>query len=259
MKNKLSNLVITKVAFVDEGSCSVADIKLFKRKPEGGVTMTFDEVLKSLPEDQQAIVKAKMTEETAKLPAGALSADEASKLKLTHEEELKKAKEPVNTENPDEILKNANLDPAVRILVEQSLAKSKAAEVAILKMKEEQTNNEMIAKSASLTNLPETTEKVLPFLKSIAGVEGAVDAAMAILGSADAIIAKGAAFTEVGAKGNNGSTASSDEAWAKIEKAAQGMVSKSTNGLTQSAAVTMVMAQQPELYSAYLEALRSEE
>lgn len=259
MRNKLTNLVIRKVALVPEGSCSAADILIYKRKPEGGVTMTFDEIIKSLPEDQQAIVKAKLAEEAGKLPEGALSAEEATKMKSEHEEALKKAKTPAGTETPEDILKGANLDPAVRALVEQSIAKSKAAEVAILKMQEEQTNNEMVAKSASLKNIPEATEKVLPFLKSIAGVEGAVSAAMEILGAADTLISKGAAFKEVGSTGNEGAGVNSGKAWEAIEKAANGLVSKSTTGLTQAAAISMVMSQQPELYTAYLTALRNEE
>lgn len=256
MKTKLKNLVITKVALVDEGSCSAADIQLYKRKSEGGNKMTFDEVIKSLPEDQQKIVTAEVAKAKDMLPEGAMSAEEAAKLKAQHEAEMKKSKEP--KESPEDILKNANLDPAVRELVEKSLARSKAAEMAVIKMQEEKRDAELVAKSSSLSKIPEADTKVLNFLKSISGVAGAVDTAMDIFGTANTLIEKGAAFQEVGSNGNAGSanTESADAAWAAIEKAANDLVVKAQ--VSKQKAITMVMEQQPELYAAYTEALRAE-
>lgn len=257
MKTKLKNLVITKVALVDEGSCSAADIQLYKRKSEGGNKMTFDEVIKSLPEDQQKIVTAEFAKAKEMLPEGAMSAEEAAKMKAQHEAEMKKSKEGTQ-ENPEDILKNANLDPAVRDLVEKSLARSKAAEIAVIKMQEEKRDAELVAKSSSLSKIPEADTKVLNFLKSISGVAGAVDTAMDIFGTVNTLIEKGAAFQEMGSNGNAGSanTAGSDAAWAAIEKAANDLVAKGQ--VSKQKAITMVMEQQPELYAAYTEALRAE-
>lgn len=265
MATYLKELVIEKVALVDEGSCSDAHIKLFKRKSEeGGKPMKFEDILKSLPEDQQAVVKQAMEDAKAELPEGACSAEDKKKLeddlavekakteKL--EDEVAKAKGQTQTE--EDILKNANLDPAVKALVESSLSKAKAAEAAVVKMREEKLEAEYIGKAKEVNLIPEADTKVVSLLKSINGVDGAVDAVMDILKSANELISKGQAFGELGANGDQGSLAngSADAAWAEIEKAADSLVVKGQ--VSKAKAIEMAIAQNPKLYDAYVAALK---
>ncbi len=73
MPTLLKNLTITKVALVDEGSCSAAHIKLYKRKGEGGnQVMGVEDILKLLPEDKREEAKAAI--EKAKADAKAAGA-----------------------------------------------------------------------------------------------------------------------------------------------------------------------------------------
>jgi hypothetical protein len=269
MPSKLKHLVITKVALVDEGSCSAAHIKLYKRKEGGPKTMGLEEILKSLPEDQQKVINAAIAKAKAELPEGAISAEDKQKLekaktdaetaKTTAEAEVKKLKDQqtIAGQSEEDILKNANLDTAVKAILERSIAKSKAAEDEVKKLKEQEENATIVAKAKEVTLIPEADTKVVELLKSIKGVDGAVDKAMEILKSANTLIEKGKAFSETGSTGNVGaSTVEADAAWAEIEKAADGLVTK--GNVSKSKAIEMVIKQKPELYNKYVEALRNE-
>lgn len=264
MATFLRDLVIEKVALVDEGSCSDAHIKLFKRKTEGGKSMKLDEILKSLPQEQQDVVKQALADAKAELPEGAASAEDKKKLEddlatamaknKTLEDEVAKAKQPQQSE--EEILKNADLDPALKALVESSINKAKAAEAAIVKMREEKLEAEYIGKAKEVNFIPEADTKVVALLKSIGGVEGAVEATMDILKSANELISKGQMFQEVGANGDQGSlaTGNAEAAWGEIEKAAKELVVKGQ--VSESKAIEMAIEQNPALYNAYVDALR---
>jgi hypothetical protein len=270
---KLKNLVITKVALVDEGSCSVADIKLYKRK-EGGSVMGIDEILKSLTEEQRKVVldaieKAKgaicpdckkpMAECTCKGTLAQNLAD-ATKQKETAEAEVKKLKDAANVgaQTEEEILKNANLDPAVKALLERQIAKSKAAEEEVKKMKEKEETDTLIAKSKELTLIPEAETKVFAVLKSVSKIDGAVDKVMEVLKAANELIAKGSALGDIGSgSGTGASTVAADAAWAAIEKEADALVTKGQQ-TSRAKAIDFVIKNKPELYNTYVEALRSE-
>lgn len=262
MATKLTNLVITKVALVDEGSCSAAHIKLYKRKEGGNSVMTFEEIMKSLPEDQRKVVEDQMAAAKAEVPAGALSAEDKAKLEKAKQDALTEnatLKKQINGESDEDILKSANLDPAVKAIIEKNMAKARASELEILKMKEERENTEFVNKAKEVSLIPEADTKVVDLLKSIRGIDGAAEKVMDILKSANTLIEKGGVFKELGAGGSAGvSTVASEAAWAAIEKAAQDLVVKGV-AVTKEKAMDLVLEQQPKLYSAYVEALRNEE
>lgn len=265
MATKLKNLVITKVALVDEGSCSAAHIKLYKRK-EGGSIMKFEDIMKALTPEQQAVVNAEIEkakcagkeESKAELDKAAedlKAANEAKALaekeKETANAELAKMKQEANKSEED-ILKN--VDPAVRAILEKSRAQAAAAEAAVRKMKEEQDTAEAIAKAKELPNLGTGEEELSSVLKSLKATdEKLFNTVFGIMKSADAVIAKGAAFEEKGTsqEGNDNIQKAAD-AWAKIETAAA-EIAKSRN-ITKEAAVSVVIEEQPELYRSYLDA-----
>lgn len=251
MTTKLKNLVITKVALCDEGACSEAHIQLYKRRNEGGNTMTFEEIMNGLTPTQQAVVKAKMTEE---MKAAADKKETEMKDKLTTmeadntklKEDMKKMK---TTEEPNEedILKS--VDPAVRALIEKSRLQAQAAEEAVKKMKEEQVNNEAIAKAKTLPSIGDVNE-LTELYKSLQAMDPALcKKTFDILEKSEAVIAKSSVFTEVGSSGAGTPEAGAD-AWSQIEKAA--MEVAKTRSIAKSKAISVVMEEQPELYQAYI-------
>jgi hypothetical protein len=262
MKTKLTGLTITKVALVDEGSCSDAHIEFFKRK-KGGTAMTFEEIMKSLPEDQQKLIQSEVEKAKKALPEGAMSAEDSKKMKESKEKEVAKLKKEVEEfkkqkpaeSSPEDILKNAEVPAEIKELVQKSLNQAKAAEVAVAKLQEQSFNNELVAKTANLSNIQELDTEVLPFLKSIRGVDGAVDKALEIITKANTLIAKGEVFKEVGANGTQGSS-SSDAKWDAIEKKAKELVLK--GDCTKESAITKVMELYPDMYNDYIKAMEEE-
>lgn len=257
MATKLKNLQITKVALVDEGSCSEAHIKLFKSKG-GTQTMKFEEILKSLPEDQRAVVNAEIAKAKAELPEGAMSAEDAKKMEeakkaaMDEVESLKKSKDGVDEE---EVLKS--MPPAARAILEKAKNQAAAAEAIAKRVLEEKEEAEFLAKSKEVPFIPEVDKKLVGLCKSIKGVDGAVDTVMELLKSANALISKGKSFDEIGGgAANEVGTGSADEAWAEIEKAASSLVVKGK--VTQEQAIQSVIANQTELYKRYVNALRNE-
>ena len=195
MAKKLTNLKITKVSLVDEGACSAAHITLFKQK-KGGSEMTFEEMMESLSEEQQAIIKAKFDAQNEELEKAKEECsekeqelEEAKKAFSEKEEELEKVKQEkkdletkaseteeeddedtlaieVNSEDgvtkakkeltEEEILKN--VDPAVREMIQKAKSEAEVHKQAVLKMKEEKEIAEVteIAKSLSGVGTEET-------------------------------------------------------------------------------------------------------
>ena len=260
MPTLLKDLVITKVALVDEGACSDAHIKFFKRKEGGNKNMTVEEIIKSLPADQQTVINKALEDAKAELPEGALSAEDKAKLDAQHNAEMQKAKQTAKVTSAEgdaeTLLKSADLDPAVKAILESQIAKAKASEIMLMKMQEERDQATFLAKAKEVNLIPEAESKVVDLLKSIKGVDGAVDAVMDILKSANTLIEKGKVFGEVGTgEGANVGT-SSAEAWDAIEKAANALVVKGQ--VSKEKSIEMVINQQPELYNAYVNALKSE-
>lgn len=250
MATKLKNLVITKVALCDEGACSAAHIQLFKRR-EGGNNMNFEEIMKSLTPEQQAIVKAKMAETNKAAEdkkAGELKTQmdtlEADNTKL--KDDLAKARTSDATpESEADILKT--LDPAVRAIVEKSRLQAQAAEESVKKMREEQINREAIAKAKTVINLG-TEAELADLYKSLSNADAKLcEQTFTLLTKANTLIEKSAMFTEAGS-GHEGNEV---DAWDKVEKAASEIAK--TRNITKAKAISAVMEEQPDLYKAYID------
>jgi hypothetical protein len=269
MPQKLKVRKISSVDLVPEGSCGEAHITLIKNKEGkgGNSNMNWEELKKSLTPEELALVEAEIAKAKAEMPEDKKKAlEDALAAKTTADAEVAKMKGELETlkksssqpSSEEDILKNANLDPAVKAILETSIQKAKAAELAIKKMQEEKENQEFVAKAKEVTFIPEADTKVVELLKSVKGVEGAVDKVMDILKAVNTVIAKGGAFKEVGTNGNGtvGVEGSSEQAWAEIEKAADALVVKGQ--VNKAKAIEIVIDQQPALYQKYVDALRNE-
>lgn len=270
MAKKLTNLKITKVSLVDEGACSAAHITLFKQK-KGGSEMTFEEMMESLSEEQQAIIKAKFDAQNEEL-------EEAKKAFSEKEEELEKVKQEKKdletkaseTEEEDlaieadsedgvtkakkelteeEILKN--VDPAVKEMIQKAKSEAEIHKQAVLKMKEEKEIAEVteIAKSLSGVGTEETQMvSMLRKAKSLdvelyAEVLKALQVANNIIADSELLKEKGQSFA-----GND------VDAWSKVDAKADEIAK--TRGVSKAKATNIVIDEFPELYQAYLDSLR---
>lgn len=229
--------------------------------------MNFEEILKSLTPEQQAVVKKAMEEcKTAGMEEGKkaqkTTMDEMEKkcgklqkAKEDLEAEVAKLKNPQGTSD-EEILKN--VDPAIKAIIEKSRNEAAAATAAVKKMKEEADHKEALAKAKEMPNLGTDVEKLANTLQVLKGKDEKVyNDMLNILKAADAKLADGVDLGEHGTsvtKGKEDVIKSADAAWAAIEQAAT-EITKSKN-CSKESAISQVINDQPELYNAYLSTLQ---
>lgn len=237
----LSNLVISRVDLVKAGSNSEAYIKLFKSKGGNDVMPTFEEVLASMKEEHQNVVKNRMEEVEKKK-------DEAEQ-KLKAYEENKKPMKKEEEETTKDILKNA--DPAILALFKSLEGKAAASEAIVKKMQEQQIETEAISLAKSMPQLPEAEETLIRLFKSTHGTPQH-DMIVKILKKAANLVGNSNVFEQ---RGNDQDTTigNADAIWALIEKEATEL-RKVRPELTNAAAITEVTKSRPELYSQYIQA-----
>lgn len=275
MAKKLTNLKITKVSLVDEGACSAAHITLFKQK-KGGSEMTFEEMMESLSEEQQAIIKAKFDAQNEELEeakkAFSEKEEELEKVKQekkdletkaseTEEEEeeeddlaieadsedgVTKAKEELTEE---EILKN--VDPAVKEMIQKAKSEAEVHKQALIKMKEEKEVAQLTEIAKSINNVGTEEAQLVSMLKKAKSVDVEFyNEVLKTLQVANNIIADSELLKEKGQ-----SFAGNDvDAWSKVDAKAD-EIAKARN-VSKAKATNIVIDEFPELYQAYLDSLR---
>ena len=288
MAKKLTNLKITKVSLVDEGACSAAHITLFKQK-KGGSEMTFEEMMESLSEEQQAIIKAKFDAQNEELEKAKEECsekeqelEEAKKAFSEKEEELEKVKQEkkdletkaseteedddedtlaieVNSEDgvtkakkeltEEEILKN--VDPAVREMIQKAKSEAEVHKQAVLKMKEEKEIAEVTEIAKSLSGVGTEETQMVSMLRKAKSLDVELYAeVLKALQVANNIIADSELLKEKGQ-----SFAGNDvDAWSKVDAKADEIAK--TRGVSKAKATNIVIDEFPELYQAYLDSLR---
>ena len=285
MAKKLTNLKITKVSLVDEGACSAAHITLFKQK-KGGSEMTFEEMMESLSEEQQAIIKAKFDAQNEELEKAKEECsekeqelEEAKKAFSEKEEELEKVKQEkkdletkaseteeeedlaVESDSEDgvtkakkelteeEILKN--VDPAVREMIQKAKSEAEVHKQAVLKMKEEKEIAEVTEIAKSLSGVGTEETQMVSMLRKAKSLDVELYAeVLKALQVANNIIADSELLKEKGQ-----SFAGNDvDAWSKVDAKADEIAK--TRGVSKAKATNIVIDEFPELYQAYLDSLR---
>lgn len=286
MAKKLTNLKITKVSLVDEGACSAAHITLFKQK-KGGSEMTFEEMMESLSEEQQAIIKAKFDAQNEELEKAKEECsekeqelEEAKKAFSEKEEELEKVKQEkkdletkaseteeeeedlaVEADSEDgvtkakeelteeEILKN--VDPAVREMIQKAKSEAEVHKQALIKMKEEKEVAQLTEIAKSINNVGTEEAQLVSMLKKAKSVDVEFyNEVLKTLQVANNIIADSELLKEKGQ-----SFAGNDvDAWSKVDAKAD-EIAKARN-VSKAKATNIVIDEFPELYQAYLDSLR---
>ena len=288
MAKKLTNLKITKVSLVDEGACSAAHITLFKQK-KGGSEMTFEEMMESLSEERQAIIKAKFDAQNEELEKAKEECsekeqelEEAKKAFSEKEEELEKVKQEkkdletkaseteeeeeeadlaVEADSEDgvtkakkelteeEILKN--VDPAVREMIQKAKSEAEVHKQAVLKMKEEKEIAEVTEIAKSLSGVGTEETQMVSMLRKAKSLDVELYAeVLKALQVANNIIADSELLKEKGQ-----SFAGNDvDAWSKVDAKANEIAK--TRGVSKAKATNIVIDEFPQLYQAYLDSLK---
>lgn len=285
MAKKLTNLKITKVSLVDEGACSAAHITLFKQK-KGGSEMTFEEMMESLSEEQQAIIKAKFDAQNEELEKAKEECsekeqelEEAKKAFSEKEEELEKVKQEKKdletkaseTEEEDDLAVEAdsedgvtkakkelteeeilkNVDPAVREMIQKAKSEAEVHKQAVLKMKEEKEIAEVTEIAKSLSGVGTEETQMVSMLRKAKSLDVELYAeVLKALQVANNIIADSELLKEKGQSFDGNDV----DAWSKVDAKAD-EIAKARN-VSKAKATNIVIDEFPELYQAYLDSLR---
>lgn len=130
------------------------------------------------------------------------------------------------------------INPAVRAEIE-----------SLRKFREDAEDREMMEIAKRYTIIGKKPEELAPVLKGLKAAGGTAYADMiAVLDSAVQTVEKSGVFGEIGKRGNGGSE--TDDAWNKIEVAAQEIV-KSNSGMTYAQAIDKACVDHPDLLEAY--------
>ena len=265
MATLLVDLMVDRVDLVEEGSCSVADIKLFKNKG-GKPAMEFAQILEQLKPEHRAVVEAEVAK--AKAEATAAMEEELNKAKCDLEESMTKASELEATNEElakeNEELKAANeskdgeeetveksnrdmeevikgLDPTVQAYLANLKAQKDAAEQVAKSAAAEKAKEQAIAKARELKALPVEETQLVSVIE-----KGMPEEIYDILKSAAKLCEESELFKSKGsdAEGNT------EDAWAKIEAKAS-EIAKARN-ISREKAVGAVIKEFPEMYTEYL-------
>ena len=290
MAKKLTNLKITKVSLVDEGACSAAHITLFKHKKGGSEEMTFEEMMNSLTEEQQAVIKAKFDAQNEELEEAKKAfsekeeeLEEAKKAFSEKEEELEKVKQEkkdletkaseteeedddedtlaieVNSEDGVTKAKKElteeeilkNVDPAVREMIQKAKNEAEVHKQAVLKMKEESEIAEVTEIAKSLSGVGTEETQMVSMLRKAKSLDGELYAeVLKALQIANNIIADSELLKEKGQAGDKAGV----DAWAQVDAKAEEIAK--TRGVSKAKATNIVIDEFPQLYQAYLDSLR---
>lgn len=251
---KLKKLTIKAVALCKEGSCSAAHIKLFKCREENE-PMELKELLKSLPEDQAKLVTDAIAKAQEEVPEATATELQKTKEDLTEAQTKITELEKSNTPSKEEDLLKS-VDPAVRALVEQAQASAKAAEAAVVKLRDEAETKVCtdLAKSLDKLGVPEA-DLTTVLRKARQSSEEFGTQMFSVLEQANAIVAKSAAFQATGTGAEGAPTTDNGKAATEKINAKAQELAKSKNISTERAFLE-VMKSDPALYAEYLKSLQ---
>ena len=272
MPTELKRLKIDRVDLVPEGANSAAFVTLYKGKEMK--SMDASEILEKLKPEHAEVLKSAFAElekqkkqaeeeaaaakkEAADAKAEAAKEDKDEAKKAGGEKTEKKGEQPVNGDPSDAVKAKEGttsfddtetltkgLDPQVTAYIEQIKKQKEAAEEAAREAIAKERHMSAVSKAAELKALPIAADELVSF------IEKASDETVDMLSA----IAKGIESTvlsEVGKSTDKTFSASSSDAWARIEKAAEKLAAE--RNVSVAKATGMVIKEQPELYKDYLE------
>lgn len=279
MPYELQDLVVDRVDLVDEGANSASFIELFKRK-EKQEPMGYEDILELLKPEHAEVIKQAFAEKEADLSKAREDLEAANIANGNKETELAEANaELAKAKGEIEVLKSKHCEcdgeekdgicevcgkpkksasfdetetlksmpEAARELFLKMRAQKEAAEEQVRKANEEKAEADAIAKAASLKAIPVEQEKLVGILKNCS--TEIVELLTTINSAIEATV-----LDEVGKNRGNGAgthaASSSDEAWNKLEQAANEIAKR--DSVTKEKAMSKALDEYPELYREYL-------
>lgn len=170
---------------------------------------------------------------------------------------------PPSKKKKTKTMKADDLPPEVRehfeTIVKASVEKAERLERELEVERDARLTKEYIAKAEKEYRGLGSAQEVGPILKALHQQGGDTAKAVEKLLKTAAERANNAAlFSERGRdgsmRGDGGSTRADLEVWNRIEKAADGLIQKSSTSMTKAQAIDLVLRQQPELYEEYRQA-----
>lgn len=262
MVKKLRKLLVDRVDLVTRGANPAANICFFKAdepqiEPQAkgaDRVMTLDELLATLAEDQQNLIKSALTDkDTLIADKDVLLSErttevEALKAKVTELEGTVAKSQP----SEEDIFKGAS--DAVRAAFEKAATEAREAREEVAKMKEAAETAEYIAKAGEFQHLPiGKAEEFGPVLRSVAKADkGSYDALVALLKASDELVAQGG----LGEAGSNSTNAPGDP-YTKLDAKAKEL-QKADSSLTYAVAFRKAVETNPDLYNEYKQQMEVE-
>lgn len=271
MPNVLTDLVIDRVDFVDEGSNSAAFIEIYKRKGQER-PMDFSEILSKMKPEHSQVIQQELDAVKKQLATANEDLEKARNTITQRDTDLATANETIKKQNEElekakqctcggeadengvckscgKVKKSTGFDETeilksmpenLRAEFIKMRTQKEAAEEQVRKAAEEKREAEAVAKAAALKSLPVEQEKLVAILKNCD--QSIVDILTTVASAIDTSV-----LTEVG-KNKEGNVGS--DAWAKIEAEADKVVAR--DSVTKQKAIATVIKEQPELYKEYL-------
>lgn len=250
-QNWLINVDYNRVDLVPEGANSEAFIVLTKSK--GASSMDLATILAKLSPEHREVVSKELKAKDDELAVLAKEKQAA----FDELENMKKAAEVGTAEQTEEEVIKSIKDPALRSLMETQIAKAKVAEAAVMKMRDEKDEQEAISKARSIDALGVEQTQLVDVLKRLKKADPALcDDVYGILQANQELVKKENPFGEHGTNGRGAEGGGSEgAAWALIEAKVAEITKSKT--ISKEAALAEVLNQNPEMYTAYLNALRA--
>lgn len=282
MPYELKDLIVDRVDLVDEGANSAAFIEFYKRK-ETPKPMDFNEILAKLKPEHADVIKQALEVKDVELSKARGDLNTANQSLTDKDAELfaaNKALAAANAEietlkaksdtclcdgnvGDDGMCQNCHKPKKATSFDENETIKSmpepmramflkmreqkEAAEEQIRKAAEREAESKAITKAARLKAIPVAQEKLVGVLKNCSA-----EVEELLIAANDAI--ETTVLGEVGKNRGNGAatstTATSDEAWDKLEKRAVEVAKR--DSVTKEKAMATVITENPELYREYL-------
>lgn len=237
----LKNFFIKFVSVVDSGDNPPAEVKMFKNKG-GGNMKTFEELMKSLSEEDAKLIKTEVEGKDAKI----------AELDKTNKELEKNQKEPIKKEEPsdEELLKSA--DPKIRELLEKAQSDAKTAKEEADKLKKANDEKDAELKKELLNKEAEKYPSIGATKEDLIEILGSVDEKTstlikAIFSATNEALKDNKLMKAIGSDKDPEDKKAMEKVEDKVSE-----LRKADPKLTKEQATTKVLKENPELYVDYL-------
>lgn len=228
---------------------------------KGDDPMTLEEILASLPEEQQNVIKDAIETSKTRATAELTEAHQQETEQLQNQIDALKAQITESSPSAEEEELLTNADPKIRALVEearQKEAEAKARELTaqaeLQKIKEAEELKHFHDVAASFDKLAIDADKMSSVFRNFARADKeGFEQLQAVLKAANECVSQGKLFDVVGS-----ANATGQSAWDMIQQKVNGLM-QNDSALTQPQALARVLKDNKELYESYKKEMQEDE